>query len=131
MENQLNEHGKQCFRILISIDTGEFSNSLGCCIGFYEADLIGNSVLLKDEAQLLTPKPWRINLDKQWFLCQRTAIGVKLQDSIDTGGKIESQERYVQKYIFFHSSFSNCIQQVFTCIFSKCRYLLRTRVPHC
>ena len=43
MENQLNEHGKHCFGMMISIDTGEFSNSLGCCV--YEADLVGNSVL--------------------------------------------------------------------------------------
>ena len=39
------EHGKHCFGIMISIDTGEFSNSLGCYVGFYEADLVGNSVL--------------------------------------------------------------------------------------
>ena len=45
MENQLNEHRKRCFGIMISIDTSEFSNSLGCCVGFYEADLVGNSVL--------------------------------------------------------------------------------------
>ena len=34
---------KTCFGIMISIDTGEFSNSLGCYV--YEADLVGNSVL--------------------------------------------------------------------------------------
>ena len=45
MENQLNERGKHCFATMTSIDTGEFSNSLGCCVEFYEGDLVGNSVL--------------------------------------------------------------------------------------
>ena len=45
MEIQLNDGGKHCFGIMISIDTGEFSNSLGCCVGFYEGDLVGKSVL--------------------------------------------------------------------------------------
>ena len=40
MENQLNKRSKHCFGIMISIDTGEFSHSLGCCVGFYEGDLV-------------------------------------------------------------------------------------------
>ena len=45
MENQLSECGKHCLGTMISTDTGEFANSLGCCVEFYEGDLVGNNIL--------------------------------------------------------------------------------------